>query len=114
MPRVLETSHPEFFSEITEEMLEASARDEEHLRLIHEVGFTSAMIVPLNVAGETLGAITLVSAGSGRRYEAAELKVAEELARRAALAVDNARLCEKAQREIAERGSMEEYLRRSE
>jgi PAS domain-containing protein len=51
---------------------------------------------------------------AGRRYEAADLRVAEELARRAALAVDNARLYGKAQREIAERGRMEEDLRRSE
>jgi serine phosphatase RsbU (regulator of sigma subunit) len=50
------------------------------------------MIVPLIARGRTLGAITLVSAESGRRYGRAELELAEELARRAALAVDNARL----------------------
>jgi serine phosphatase RsbU (regulator of sigma subunit) len=48
--------------------------------------------VPLVARGRTLGAITLVSAESGRRYGQAELELAEELARRAALAVDNARL----------------------
>jgi PAS domain S-box-containing protein len=114
VPKVLRTGRPEFLPEITDEMLEASARDEEQLRLIHKVGFTSAMIVPLNTAGETLGAITLVSAESGRRYEPSDLRVAEDLARRAALAVDNARLYGRAQREVAERSRIEEDLRRSE
>ncbi len=114
VPKVLRTGRPEFLPEITDEMIEASARDEEQLRIIHKVGFTSAMIVPLNAAGETLGAITLVSAESGRRYEPSDLRVAEELARHAALAVDNARLYGRAQREVAERGRIEEDLRRSE
>jgi len=50
------------------------------------------VVVPLVARGRTLGAITLVSAESGRRYGTNELELAEELARRAALAVDNARL----------------------
>jgi PAS domain S-box-containing protein len=114
LPNVLRTGRSEFYPEITDEMLEAAARDEEHLRLIRELGFTSAMVVPLIVAGKTTGAITLASSESGRRYERADLRLAEDLARRAALAVDNARLYEEAQREIAERGKAEEGLRRSE
>jgi PAS domain S-box-containing protein len=114
LPKVLRTGRSEFYPEITDEMLEAAARDEEHLRLIREVGFTAAMIVPLIVTGKTVGAITLVSSESGRRYVKAHLRLAEELARRAALAVDNARLYEEAQREIAERTRAEEGLRRSE
>ena len=115
LTKVLKTGRPEFLPEITEEMLEASARDEEHLRLLREVGFASALIVPISVAGgSAVGAITLVMAESGRRYDAADLRVAEELARRAALAVDNARLYGKAQAEIAERERVEKDLRRSE
>jgi PAS domain S-box-containing protein len=114
VPNVLRTGRSEFYPEITDEMLEAAARDEEHLRLIHQVGFTSAIIVPLIVAGRTVGAITLVSGESGRRYGEADLRLAEDLARRAALAVDNARLYGEAQREIAERRKAEEELRRSE
>ncbi len=114
VPKVLRTGRPEFLPEITDEMIEASARDEEQLRIIHKIGFTSAMIVPLNAAGGTLGAITLVSAESGRRYEPSDLRVAEELARRAALAVDNALLYGRAQREVAERGRIEEDLHRGE
>ncbi len=68
--------------------------------------------MPLIARGRTLGAITFVSAESGRRYGAADLKVAEDLARRAALAVDNARLYDEAQKEIAERERYEEELTR--
>ncbi len=100
---VLRTGRPEFYPEITDETLEAAARDPEHLRLMREVGFTSAMLVPLVARGKTLGVITLVSAESGRRYDEEDLGVAEELARRAALAIDNALLYEEAQKEISER-----------
>jgi PAS domain S-box-containing protein len=113
VPRVLRSGEPEFYSEVTDEALVAAARDAEHLRIMRQVGFTSVMILPLVARGRTLGAITLVTAESGRRYEAGDLAVAEDLARRAALAVDNARLYEEAQKEIAERERAEEELRGS-
>jgi PAS domain S-box-containing protein len=113
-PQVLRSGRSEFYPEITEEMIEAAARDEEHLRLLREMAFTSLITVPLVARGKILGAITLVSAESGRRFEEADLRVAEELARRAALAMDNAKLYEEAQKEIAERKRAEEELRRSE
>jgi PAS domain S-box-containing protein len=72
------------------------------------------MTVPMIARGRTLGAITLASSESGRRYGEADLKLAEDLVWRAAVAVDNARLYEDAQREIAERGQVEEALRASE
>ena len=109
--RVLETGRPEFYSEVSGEMLEAAAHDEEHLRMLREIGFTSAIVVPMIARGKTLGALTLVTAESGRRYRKADLDVAEELARRAALAVDNSRLYDAAQQEIAERERAEEDLR---
>ena len=110
---VLRTGRPEFYAEITDEMLEAAARDEGHLEILREIGFTSAMVVPMIARERTLGAITLVSAESGRRYGVADLELAEEVARRAALAVDNARLYEEAQREIAEREWAQAELQRS-
>jgi PAS domain S-box-containing protein len=113
LPNVLRTGRSEFYPEITSEMVEAAARDEEHLRILREIGFTSALIVPMIARGRTLGAITLVSAESGRHYERADLELAEELARRAALAVDNARLYDEAHREIAERERAQEELRNS-
>ena len=93
VPSVLRTGQSELYTEIGERQLLASARDPEHLELIHKLGgFHSAMIVPLGARGKTLGAITLVSAESGRRFTSDDLAVAEDLARRAGLAVENARL----------------------
>src|SRR5918997_3703861 len=113
VPQVLRSGRSEFHPEISEEMLVAGARDPEHLRLMREIGITSAMIVPLVARGRALGTITLVSTESGRRYEEADLELAEELARRAALAVDNAQLYDEAQKEITERKYAEENLRQS-
>jgi PAS domain S-box-containing protein len=92
VPQVLRTGEPELVPEIPEELLQASAQDEEHRRIIRSLGLKSYMVVPLIARGRTLGAITLVSAESGRRYGRADLETAQELALRAAFAVDNARL----------------------
>ncbi|MFL5992565.1 MAG: PAS domain S-box protein [Rubrobacteraceae bacterium] len=108
---VLRSGRSELYPEVMDEMLVGAARDPEHLRLMRRMSFTSAMIVPLVARGRTLGAITLVSAESGRRYERADLEMAEELARRAALAVDNARLYDEAQKEISERKKAETRFR---
>jgi signal transduction histidine kinase len=89
---VLRTGKPELYSEIPEEMVSAGAIDEEHLNIIRELGLKSAIVVPLVAHERTLGAMTLVSTASGRRYTDADLDLAMELARRAALAVDNARV----------------------
>jgi PAS domain S-box-containing protein len=90
--QVIRTGKPELVPEITYEMVEAAATDELHLDLIRELGLHSYMCVPLRVRDNVLGAITFVAAESGRRFEDADLLVAEELARRAAIAIDNARL----------------------
>ncbi|MDP8970761.1 MAG: SpoIIE family protein phosphatase [Actinomycetota bacterium] len=82
----------QLYAEVTDELLQRLAHDGQHLRLLRELGLRSGMVVPLIARGRTLGAITLFSADSGRRYDAADLALAEDLARRAALAVDNARL----------------------
>lgn len=89
---VIRTGRAELYPEITEEMLAQAARDPEHLSILKDLGFRSAMVVPLKVRNRTIGALTFVSAESGRRYGQAELSLAEELARRAAMAVENARL----------------------
>jgi PAS domain S-box-containing protein len=88
---VIRSGKPELYGEIPQELLEAGAVDAEHLEIIRELGLRSAMVVPLTSPERTLGAITIVSAESGRRYTEADLAFAMELARRAALAVDNAR-----------------------
>ncbi|MDB4871827.1 MAG: ATP-binding region ATPase domain protein, partial [Gemmatimonadales bacterium] len=83
---------PEVYPDITDEMLVASARDEDHLGLMRELRFRSALIVPMNARGRTLGALTLVSTDSGRRYGDEDVALAMELATRAAVAIDNAQL----------------------
>ena len=64
---------------------------------LRSIGAVSCMIVPLRARGRAVAVATLVSAGSGRRFGGADLALAEELATRAALVVDNARLFEEAQ-----------------
>jgi len=90
--RVIRTGESEIYSVIPDELLVEAARDAEHLDLIREVGLCSVMIVPMTAFGRTMGAITFASAESGRRFTDADLELAEEIARRAAVAVENARL----------------------
>ena len=92
--RVFRTGQPEFFAEVSDEHLVMGARDQEELRRLRELGLRSVMIVPLTARGRTLGALTLVTAESSRRYGEDDLRLALELGSRAALAVDNARLFE--------------------
>lgn len=98
VPNVIRTGEPELYEEIPEYVLESVAVDSEHLKFIRELGLKSYLIVPLIVHGRTLGAITLVTAESGRRYSQDDLDVAKQVANRAAMAIDNARLYQKAQR----------------
>jgi PAS domain S-box-containing protein len=89
---VVRTGEPELLSEIPSELLEQTAVDELHLDLMRQLGPRSSMCVPLVSRGRTLGTITFVSDQSGRRFDEADLGFAQELARQAAAAVDNARL----------------------
>ena len=102
---VVRTGRPEMVSEIPDALLAANARNAEQLRLLREWSPKSYLCVPLIARGRILGAITLVTAESGRRYGNADLELAEELAGRAALAVDNARLYDET-RARAERESL--------
>lgn len=95
--RVLRTGEPEFVSEIPDELFARIARDAHHLALMRGLGLRSAMVVPLKARGRILGALTLIFSESGRRYQAQDLRTAEDLAHRAALALDNAHLYEQAQ-----------------
>jgi PAS domain S-box-containing protein len=96
--KVLATGEPELIGEVTDEALVLAARDEEHLELLRTLQLRSGMIVPMVARGRTIGAITFVWAESGRFYSSEEdLKLAQEMADRAALAIDNARLYQEAQ-----------------
>jgi signal transduction histidine kinase/PAS domain-containing protein len=107
VPHVLRTGEPEIHPEITDDLLVAGAIDAEHLRLSRELGLRSAMIVPLLAGDRAIGALTFVAAESGRRYSERDLPLATDLARKASLAVENARLHREAldARAVAERSA---------
>ena len=96
-PLVLRTGQSELITEISEERLSELAVDDLHLGLVRELGFQSYMGVPLVSRGRTLGVISFVVAESGRRYGPADLALAEELARRASTAIENAQLYREAE-----------------
>jgi signal transduction histidine kinase/CheY-like chemotaxis protein len=90
VPNVLRTGQSELYAEIPQEMLERGARDTDHLRIIRDLQLRSAMVVPLRAGGRTFGAISFVYADSARRYSQDDLTFAEDFARRAAMAIENA------------------------
>jgi signal transduction histidine kinase len=89
-PRVIRTSESEFVVVASADTLEELA-DEAHRNLLHELGAMSFLMVPMRARGHTLGAITFVS-DAQRNYDDADLLLAEDLGRRCAMALDNARL----------------------
>lgn len=91
-PQVFRTGKSEFYPEVTDAMLKTASRDEEHYKIYKRLGFSSAMIVPLRSRGFTYGVISLFLVDANRRYDANDLKFAEELARRCGVAIDNALL----------------------
>ena len=96
VPTVIRTGKPELAPPFANSSGTAPP-DGSTLTLSPDPGLKSLMVVPLIAPGRTFGAITFVSADSGRNYGQADLALAQDLARRAALAVDNARLYHKAQ-----------------
>jgi PAS domain S-box-containing protein len=96
----------ELLPEITEEILVATAADEEQLQRLRELGLRAALTVPMKAAGRVLGTITLAYAESGREFAPADLVVATALAARAGLHIENARL-------YTERSGIADTLQRS-
>jgi signal transduction histidine kinase/FixJ family two-component response regulator len=92
VPAVVRTGQAEFYPEVTDAMLAAGANGPEHLALMQGLGITSVIIAPLTARGRTLGALSLVTSSRDRRFTPDDLIVAEEVGRRAGLALDNARL----------------------
>jgi PAS domain S-box-containing protein len=90
--QVIRTGQAELYPEIPDELLREGAQDEEHYRLLTEFGMRSAIIVPMTTRARTIGALTFVSGNSGRRFDEQDVELAQELARRCATAIDNARL----------------------
>jgi PAS domain S-box-containing protein len=90
--RVLTTGTSELIAEITAPDLEQAARDERHLGILRELAPRSLMIVPMRVPNRTIGVMTLATEASQRRFQPEDVELAEQLGRRAAVAVENARL----------------------
>ena len=92
VPHVLRTGKPELYPVITDAMLTESASDPEQLRIMRELALSSAMLVPLRAEDRVAGAMTFVSAESGEHYVEDDLAFAEELGRRAGMAIERATL----------------------
>ncbi|MCC5613888.1 PAS domain S-box protein [Nostoc sp. CHAB 5836] len=94
-----------FYSELSNSNLLEMAEDDEHLQLLQSLGIRSLMVIPVRSRGQLFGAISFFTAESGRHYQQIDLALAEDIARRAAIAIDNARLYQETQqaKQAAER-----------
>jgi PAS domain S-box-containing protein len=97
LARVLRTGQSWFDPVVSKARRQAETRDAGHWDLLQALGFQAEMVVPLLARGRVLGTITCVLGAGARRYSAADLALAEELARRAAVAIENTRLYQAAQ-----------------
>ena len=102
--RVVRTGASALYHRISDEFLAATARSEGQLEVLRALGMESAIVVPLTARGRTLGSLMLVSADPDRLYTDDDLDFVEQLGRRAAMAVDNARLHRTA---VESRGTVE-------
>jgi serine phosphatase RsbU (regulator of sigma subunit)/PAS domain-containing protein len=106
VPAVIRSGQPELYGEVSDELLAASAKDEQHMIMLQQIGMRSVIVAPMSVGGRRLGAMSFVISEPGRRFDEHDVRVAVELARRAATAVENARL-------YAERSHIARTLQRS-
>ncbi len=96
--QVIRSGEPVLLAEMTDALLRSFAQGSEHARFMVEHGYRSAVVAPMVARGRTLGALSTLRLGEGRRYGSQDLDLVAELARRAALAIDNARLYSDLQR----------------
>jgi PAS domain S-box-containing protein len=89
---VIRTGSTQVVTEVTDEMLSEAAVDPEQLEILRGLGLRGSIIAPLRARGRILGAVTFVAAESYRTFTRDDVDLVEELARRAGLSVDNARL----------------------
>ena len=103
----MRTGQPALIPDIPADYIEKIALDSEHLEIMRKLAFRSSLTVPLRIRGEGLGALAFFRDEASRRYDEVDLALAEDLAHRVAVAIDNARLYREAQRAIRLR---EEFL----
>ncbi|HSJ96025.1 MAG TPA: PAS domain S-box protein, partial [Myxococcota bacterium] len=104
--KVLRTGLPCWSDHMSEAMLRSLAHDERHLELLREVNFRSWVCVPIHLEGRIGGAISFVMTDSGRSYDASHLEVAEDLARRISMAVENQELVAALRESDARKGEL--------
>jgi PAS domain S-box-containing protein len=109
--RVIASGEPMLLSDVTAGEHEQVAHDERHTDALRAAGIRSLIVVPLSARGRTFGALTLAAAESERRYSSVDLRLALDLANRAAMAMDNARLYAEAQNAIRELRTTQDQLR---
>lgn len=108
--RVIRTGKAELYPVVSDEMLVRSARDKEELKLMRDLGFSSAIIAPLVLDNKPIGAVSFIATESRIHYKKTDLEVAKNLADRIALVVYNARLYDAAQNEIKKRKQLQQEL----
>ena len=108
---VLRTGETLVLDAMPDEQLVKMARDKAHLAMLRGMGYTAALVVPLVAHGRRLGTVTFAATNPERRFGPDEIELGEELARRAALAIDNAQLYLDAQRAAAALRQSEESFR---
>jgi PAS domain S-box-containing protein len=96
---VVRTGQAQLYEQISDDLLQRSAATDEHLALLRAAGMSSVILVPIHVRSRVVGTLTLVVSESSRRFDARDVSVAEELGRRAGVAIENARLYALAQEE---------------
>jgi len=111
--RVLASGEPELLEDVTPEVVAAHTADSEHARLILAIGIRSHVAVPMVARGTIVGVLSIGITESTRRFSAHDVGLASELGRRAAMAVDNARLYAAAQSELDKRRQAESALQRA-
>jgi PAS domain S-box-containing protein len=90
--RVMRTGEPDWAPAVDDDMLRRIAHDDDHLRELRELGIRSYLCVPLRSRAAAIGALTFITAKSGRNYRRDDLRAAEDLAHRAVIAIENANL----------------------
>lgn len=95
---VMKTGQSQIVIAITDEQLMASVPNPEYLKILQGLGLKSCIIAPLQARGRVLGSVSFIFSESSRQYRMEDLELAEDLARRAAIAIDNAHLYHKAQK----------------
>ena len=110
--KALKTGQSDYTLEVDDSWVGARARDDRHRFLLEQIQMNSVIIVPLRVQGRVVGTLSLfASRYSGRKYTMADVQFAEEVSRRASVALDNAGLFRDLSKELSERKRIEAALR---